>query len=194
MGFYDDINNVQEYIRMSKGYNNNILINELKKHLKTGSTLLELGMGEGNDIDSLNEYYNVIGSDKSEVFLDLYRKKNKNIEVIKLDAVKIDINNKFDCIYSNKVLQHLTKNELKESFKNQSNVLKSDGILFHSFWYGNKQEDYNGLLFSYYNENTIKQEYSKYFTLIKFGLYSEMEEKDSFFIILKKINNKDYRK
>mgnify|MGYP006309124387 CR=1 FL=1 len=38
-----------------------------------------------------------------------------------------------NCIYSNKVLYHLTRKELRKSLNRQWNLLNENGILFHSF-------------------------------------------------------------
>jgi cyclopropane fatty-acyl-phospholipid synthase-like methyltransferase len=186
MDFYDDKKNVDIYINMSKGYDGRWLIDELKKHLDEGSALLELGMGPGKDLDMLSKHYKVTGSDKSQVFIDLYRKKHPEARIQKIDAVKMNIDGEFDCIYSNKVLHHLTRNELKLSFENQHRVLTKDGILFHSFWYGDKEEEHNGLRFVYYTEETLQKAYQDYFSMVEFKHYSEFEKNDSFYAVFKK--------
>ena len=186
LDFYDDKKNVDMYINMSKEYDGRWQIDELKKHLEEESTLLELGMGPGKDFDMLSKHYKVTGSDKSQVFIDLYRKKHPNASLQKIDAVKMNIDRDFDCIYSNKVLHHLTRNELKLSFENQHKVLTKNGLLFHSFWYGEKVEKHDGLRFVYYTEKTLRKTYKDYFTALEFKHYSEFEKDDSFFVVFKK--------
>ena len=119
------------------------------------------------------------GSDNSEVFLDLYRKNNIDTDLILLDAVDIDTERKFDCIYSNKVLHHLTRDQLKQSFINQHEILNKKGILFHSFWYGTDEEEIHGLKFVYYTEETIKEIIENYFEILDLKKYKELEEDDS---------------
>ena len=60
------------------------------------------------------KYYKVTGSDSSQVFVDRYKKLHPEADVFQLDAKSLDINRNFDCIYSNKVLLHLTKQECSE--------------------------------------------------------------------------------
>ena len=146
MGYFDDEKNVKDYIKMLENYDYKpmVLINILKKHLKKGSTILELGMGPGQDLDILRNYYKVTGSDSSQIFLNMYKKKHPESDIIRIDARDIRINRKFDCIISNKVLIHLTKEENISSFKQQKNILNPNGILFHTFWYGTKTEKYRG--------------------------------------------------
>ena len=119
MGYFHEEKNVLEYIKMAEGYDGKELIEILKNHLPVGSTVLELGMGPGKDLKILSSDYIVTGSDYSNVFLELYRKKNKNADLLLLDAITLKTRRKFDCIYSNKVLIHLTRQELRMSLKRQ---------------------------------------------------------------------------
>lgn len=127
MGYFDSGDNVKEYLKIAEGYDGRELIEILKNYLPVSSGVLELGMGPGKDLDILSYTFEVTGSDNSKVFLDLYRKKNRATDLVLLDAVEMDIDRKFDCIYSNKVLHHLKKKELKVSFKKQYDVL-NDGV------------------------------------------------------------------
>ena len=72
-------------------------------------------MGPGKDLDMLAKHYQVTGSDLSGVFLDLYRKKHKDADLLLLDAVSLKTDREWQGIYSNKVLHHLSKEELSES-------------------------------------------------------------------------------
>ena len=92
----------------------------------------------------LSKAYKTTGSDASQVFLDRYKQKNKDADLLKLDAVTIPTERKFDCIFSNKVLQHLTKEELKKSLQRQKEVLNPNGIAFHAVWRGDKIEEKKG--------------------------------------------------
>ena len=67
MGHFDERKNVETYIEMAAGYDGRKLIAILRQHLPAGSTVLELGMGPGVDLDLLAETYTVAGSDSSYV-------------------------------------------------------------------------------------------------------------------------------
>ena len=86
MSYFDDEKNVFEYIKMAEAYDGKELIAVLQTHLKRGAKVLELGMGPGKDLDILNRSYKATGSDNSQVFLDIYRKKNKSANLLLLDA------------------------------------------------------------------------------------------------------------
>ena len=186
MGYFDDERNVDEYISMAEGYDGREFIPVLKKYLEDGSTVLELGMGPGKDLDLLSEHFQVTGSDSSQVFIDRYRKDHPNADLVLLDAVTVEIDRKFDCIYSNKVLNHLTKEQLVDSLTNQAKVLNNRGILLHTFWYGDKVEDLSGLLFSYYTEETFSKLVGGEYDILESVKYAEMEAGDSIYIVLRK--------
>lgn len=188
MNYYDKEENIKEYVEMAKGYDGKELIEILKTHLKKHSTVLELGMGPGKDLDLLKKDFVATGSDSSQLFLDLYKKKNINPDLILLDAVEMTTSRKFDCIYSNKVLQHITRNELKNSFEKQKDSLNDNGILFHSFWYGDTEDIFNGLRFTYYTKALLKDVINDDFEIIELNLYTEMETNDSLYVILRKTN------
>ncbi len=186
MGYFDDVENVARYIEISKEYDGRALIDVLGMYLKKGSTLLEIGMGPGKDLDLLSDHYAVTGSDSSQVFLDHYRERNTEIELLKLDAITLNTSKTFDCIYSNKVLQHLSTDEHNESIKSQARLLNSEGIIFHSLWYGHGEEVYDGLRFQYYDERVIESMYKMNFKILALCRYSEDEPDDSVYLIARK--------
>ena len=80
-------------------------------------------MGSGKDLDILNKTFKVTGTDLSNVFVEKYKKKYKDADVFVLDAITLKTERKFDCIYSNKTLQHLKKSEFEQSLKKQKELL-----------------------------------------------------------------------
>ena len=186
MGYFDSEKNVQGYINMVKEYDGTDLINILRKYLQKDSTVIELGMGPGKDLDILRKYYKVTGYDSSQIFINRYKNKHSESDIIQIDARDIRIQRKFDCIYSNKVLIHLTKEECKSSLKQQKNILNSKGILFHTFWHGTKTEKYNDLLFTYYTEDELRNMIKEDYDIITIKRYTEDKKDDSLLIILQR--------
>ena len=185
MGFFDTEKGVNEYIKMAEGYDGRALIKIFKNYLRKDSKVLELGMGPGKDLDILGENFVVTGSDNSSVFLEKYREKNPKADLMLLDAVTLNTDRKFDGIYSNKVLHHLTTEDLKTSLKNQKNILHPQGVLFHSFWKGNKIKEMEGLLFVYYEMETLREIFEPDFEILAMETYSELEKDDSIYAVLK---------
>jgi len=185
MDFYNDPDKVDEYEKMCEGYDGSELYGVLSKHLADNSTLLELGSGPGNDINNLQNKYQVTGSDLSDEFLLRCRKQFNNLPFVKLDAVSIQTDKVFDCVYSNKVLHHLTVDVLKKSFARQQEVIKRNGLFAHSFWLGDKEFTMEGMLFVFHDRKNLIKLVSEYFTIIEMFDYKEFEDGDSIFIIAK---------
>ncbi len=186
MSYFDNKKNVHDYIKMSKGYDGAELINILGKYLVKGSMVLELGMGPGKDLDILARLFKATGSDSSSIFLELYRDNHPAADLLLLDARTIETERKFDCIYSNKVLHHLAKDELRESFARQKRTLTQRGLLLHSFWYGSKTEEHHGLKFVFYTEQEPKDLVKNDFEILELQRYTEIEESDSICLLLRK--------
>lgn len=183
--YYDNEKNARDYIEMAEGYDGRELIKVLKQYLPDGASLLELGMGPGVDLELLNQSYQVMGSDNAQTFLDIYRQKNPDADLLLLDAIAIETDRKFDGIYSNKVLHHLSADELNDSFLRQKDILNPGGILFHSFWYGDHEESIHGLRFQYYTEETLLAIVESLSEVLEIARYSEVEAEDSFYLVLK---------
>ena len=186
MNYFDDPKNVDDYIKMVEGNDSGYLLGKLEKYLSPGSTLLEIGTGPGKDLDLLRLRYEATGSDLSQVFIDKYLTVNPQATVLKLDAVTLNTNQKFHCVYSNKVLHHLPKDQLPISFYNQDKILESGGIVMHTFWYGDKIESFDGLLFVYYTINQLKEILPENWDILEASLYKEMNDDDSICLIARK--------
>ena len=146
MSFYHTEKGVADYISMADGYDGKEMINVLQRHLDPGKSVLELGMGPGKDLDLLSVHYSATGSDFSAIFVDRYRALHPDSDLLQLDAVTINTDRQFDAIYSNKVLHHLSDSELASSIERQSAVLTKQGVVLHSFWYGDRVEEFSGMM------------------------------------------------
>ncbi len=187
MGYFDSEKNVEEYIEMAEGYDGAELIAILREHLPEGSSILELGMGPGKDQEDLTRSYNVTGSDNSRIFIDRYLREHPEADLMVLDAVSMKTERTYDCIYSNKVLHQLDREQLKESFHLQKKVLKPGGLLLHSFWYGKEFEEIHDFISYNITEEELISIVEKDYKVLRLELYAEMEEDDSLFILLEKL-------
>ncbi len=188
MNYFKKRENVDLYTKMMEEYDNAFVISKIKDILPKHSTILEIGMGTGNDLIELSEEYDVLGSDNSKYFVEDFKKKY-NIEAIMLDAISIDINKKFDCIYSNKVLQHLSKEEFIQSLVNQGKHIHDNGMIFMTLWKGEYKETFefdNQLRFVYYNEGTLRKIVPAGLVIHDIIYYREFDDNDSIILILKK--------
>ena len=192
MSYFMNRVNVDTYKEMLGDYDNSWVVNKLSEFISDGAKVLELGMGTGLDLDLLSKKYEVIGSDNSPIFINDYNIKNKGGKAILLDAINVDINDSFDCIYSNKVLQHLTKDQFLKSLINQAKCLNVNGIIYLTLWNGEYREELyfdDSLRFTYYTENDIKDMVVDNFDIIHINRYTESDAMDSLLVVLK-IKNK----
>ena len=181
--YYKTKESVEEYIRLAKDVSGEQLIEKLKRTLLPNSVLLEIGSGPGTDWKILSEYYKVVGSDNSTEFLKHLINEHPKGEFIEMDAITLKTDKCYDGIYSNKVLHHLTNDELINSVKRQYEVLNSNGIICHSFWKGEGSEIFKGLFVNYHNEVGIKEFFKNYFEILSIQNYKEFEDDDSLLLI-----------
>ena len=56
----------------------------------------------------------------------------------------------------------------------------------HTFWYGDKIESFDGLLFVYYTINQLKEILPENWDILEASLYKEMNDDDSICLIARK--------
>ena len=184
--YYKTKESVEEYIRLAKDVSGIELIKKLKTFLPSNSSLLEIGTGPGTDWKILKTDYKVSGSDNSKEFLSHLKANNPTGKFLELDATTLNTKEKFDGIYSNKVMHHLKDDELNDSIARQYDLLNSEGIICHSFWKGEGSEIFKGLFVNYHTEKTLKSFFEEHFEILLIESYQEFEEGDSLLLIGKK--------
>lgn len=185
MGFFDTKEGVQQYIDMAQGFDGRKLIDFLRKHLPEGSSILELGMGPGKDVDILSQYFQVVGSDYSQLFTDRYLLDHPKADVVVLDAITLETSRRFDAIYSNKVLHQFSREDVRQSLKNQHRALNPGGLALHSLWFGDTCEQYGDMLAQHYTLDSFSTLLGDHFELVDHYIYEEMEADDSLCVLLK---------
>lgn len=187
MGYWDEAKNVDDYERMVEGYDGRALVEYLTTQIPAGASVLELGMGPGKDLDMLRERdLTVTGSDASAVFVDRYLQRHPQVDVIRLDAVTMQIDRTFDAIYSNKVLQHLTREQMRRSLARQVECLKPGGVCLHALWHGEEIQEHHGLRFTQYTEALVREVLPAGLEIAEALRYAEMEEGDSLRVLLRR--------
>ena len=188
MGYFDTDEGVDEYIKMAKGYDGRELIDILRNYVQPGSSVLELGMGPGTDFVLLQPCFRATGSNRSEIFVNRYRTLEPSADVLVLDAVDIDTERRFDAIYSNKVMQHLSKQDAARSLIAQSRVLNPGGIALHSLWFGDELEEHHGLQFQQYTDESFAELLGEQFEVLESTRYAEMDADDSLYVVLRRLD------
>ena len=183
--YYQSKESVKTYLKAAADVNSKPRVEKLKGFLPAGSAVLELGSGPGTDWKILNETFKVVGSDNSDEFLNHLKVENPNGTFLNLDAVTIKTNQKFDGIYSNKVLHHLDDNELEKSITAQLEILNPNGTICHSFWKGEGTDMFNGMYVNYHTTSQLKQLFEENFEILLLDEYKEFEDGDSLLLVAK---------
>lgn len=184
--YYKTKESVEEYIKLTKDVHGEELIEKLSHFLPSNSLLLEIGSGPGTDFQILKKEYRVVGSDYSTEFLNRLIRNNAKDEFLNLDAITLRTQRKFDGIFSNKVLQHLTDEELRRSILRQVDLLNDSGVICHSFWKGKGEELFKGLLVNYQTDESLRDLFGRNFEILLLEEYTEFEDGDSLILIGKK--------
>ncbi|MCT4643930.1 MAG: class I SAM-dependent methyltransferase [Carboxylicivirga sp.] len=184
--FFEKEKNVRQYLEMTADYDGQWFLVQFLKHIPKEYRALELGIGPGKDLENIRQHYDVVGSDYSFVFAELYKRSHPEVKIMVLDAVSIKVKEQFDCIYTNKVLHHLPTEDLIQSLQRQSEVLNQDGLVFHTFWRGSGQDKYDDLLFNYYETNELKKFFEQHYTILCIEYYKELKENDSILVVAQK--------
>ncbi len=118
-------------------------LKNLAKMVKEGSSVLDLGCGNGRLIDAFEQKINYFGIDQSEALIKLAKKRYPDnifrvgnaLDLNKLDFKKNEIPSKYDFIFSIAVLQHIPgKKKRIEMLRSLKNNLKPEGRLVISNW------------------------------------------------------------
>jgi SAM-dependent methyltransferase len=185
--YYHTKESVSEYIQLAKDVDSKSLIKLFANHMETHSKVLEIGSGPGTDWNILNGLFHVIGSDQSKLFVEHLQESFPNGDFLELDAVTLDTSLLFDGIYSNKVLHHLSDDELVQSLHRQYEILKPGGIICHSFWKGEGTETFKGMFVNYHTSKALQNLFQEKYTVLMLKNYQEFEEDDSLVVIAMKI-------
>lgn len=184
--YYENAANVENYSKFTPAHDGALLVDMLSAWLPEGATVLELGMGPGKDFKLLSERYKVTGSDFSNAFLERYRAQDSAADLLQLDARTLETDRRFDGIFSNKVLIHLTPSELAESFVRQYEVLNDAGIVLHSFWYGEGEEQFGELTLRRHNEHDLRALLKGRFDILAIERHAKMKDGDSICVVARK--------
>jgi len=184
--FYEDPANVESYSQFTPAHDGALLVDALRAELPAGASVLEIGMGPGKDLDLLAEHYTVTGSDLSHAFIDRYRAKHPDADLLYLDARTLDTDRRFDAIFSNKALIHLSAEELQESFARQHAVLNDGGLMLHSLWNGTGTKQFGELTLTYHNAPGLTAMLEPAFDILALELHAKMADGDSIYVLARK--------
>lgn len=189
MIFYDDPKNAAGYIELCEGYDAGPQLQTLFEVLPDGAELLEIGSGPGNDLALLMRHYKVTGSDSSVEFIKHLTRRFPTLPILKLYAETLAVSDRYDVIYSNKVLHHLNDADLANSFKAQAKILIDDGLVYHLIWRViDEMPDMGDLPFIARDASQIVEMMKPEFEILSVEPFAEFSDNDSLAILARKTN------
>lgn len=154
--YYD--NNAQVFYDSTISVDMQTLYEQFLPFIPVGSSILDAGCGAGRDSKAFLELgFDVDAFDASENLAELASElTGKEVVVELFQTYK---NSKiFDAIWACASLLHVPLKELPTVFSSLSSMLKSDGIFYCSFKYGEGEIARNGRLFTNLNERCFAKQ------------------------------------
>lgn len=128
---------------------------EFEKHLSDKCRILDLGCGSGRDSRYFSKKgYEVIAVDPSFAMCEKTREIAK-VPVLKRKVEDLDFENEFDAVWACASLLHVSRDKQYDALKVISNVLKSNGIAYCSWKYGDGERCDNGRKFTDMNKELV---------------------------------------
>lgn len=110
--------------------------------------ILDWGCGSARDsLAFMEQGYKVDAVDKSKELCELAR-LNLGLVVDNQDFLELEAVDKYDGIWACASLLHARREELPEIFRIAKRALKSDGVIYASFKYGDFEGERNGRFFT----------------------------------------------
>ena len=147
------------------------------ERLPQGASILDAGCGSGRDSLAFKQLgYKVTAIDGSKELCKLATKYIGQ-EVKHICFQEIDFQEEFDGIWACATLLHVPSKELPEVLKRLYKALKSQGILYTSFKYGDFEGNCNGRYFHHLKEEKAKIIFTRAgFNVIKMWITNDVRE------------------
>ena len=127
------------------------------EYIPSGGSILDFGCGSGRDAKYfLFKGYQVDATDGS---VELCKKASEflGVQVKQLLFNELDEMEKYDGIWACASILHVEKKELPDVLQKMANAVKSNGVLYASFKYGDFEGEVNGRYFTHLTEETFAE-------------------------------------
>lgn len=127
------------------------------KYVTPGGKILDAGCGSGRDsLYFLKRGFDVVSFDASEQMVRLSSELTGR-QTLLMKFEDVEFKDEFDGIWACASLLHVPKAEIQYVMEKLMQGLKKKGIFFGSFKYGEGEEIRGERLFSFYNENSLRE-------------------------------------
>ncbi len=152
--------NAADFIASTKNVDMSSIQNEFISLLSPSSLILDLGCGSGRDsLAFLQKGFSVEAADACKEFCDAAKRLTSefmsSIQIFQMDFSELSAVQKYDGVWACASLLHVSKKELPQILKKIEEALKTDGIFYCSFKWGNFEGERNGRYFSDFTEGEL---------------------------------------
>ena len=149
--------NAKNFIENTQNVDMHLTQDKFLQLLDSQSSILDFGCGSGRDTKYfLEKGYLVTATDGSAELCRL-ASAFTDIEVKEMLFQDLDDINKYDGIWACSSILHLPKKELLSVIRKMCAALKSAGVIYTSFKYGDFEGERNGRYFTDFTEDTFQE-------------------------------------
>ena len=174
--YYDK--NAKEYFDKTINVNLEPLYGPFLALIPPRGKILDVGCGSGRDsIKFKAKGYSITAIDSS---IEMVRLASKAIgqKALHISFQEIDFHEEFDGIWACSSLLHVPKAEIGDALNRITNALKSKGVLYASFKYGEGEEERSQGLFNNYTEKSFSTLIDQYPSLKKIEMWKTEDVRD----------------
>ena len=152
--YYNSARNAMDFYERTINYDLTSVYKPFIEQLRPGGHILDAGCGPGRDIlYFIKNGFMVTGIDASEEMVKIASGLTGRY-ITRMRFQEIDITNEFDGIWANASLLHVNRSEMHDVLIRLFKALKNGGVFYATFKYGNREEEINGRLFNFYDEDS----------------------------------------
>lgn len=149
-------NNAQTFFDGTVNVDMSSLYQSFTRHLEPGAAVLDAGCGSGRDAKAFYEMgYQVDAFDASSEMVALAM-QHSGLLVQHMTFTDIDVQQKYHGIWCCASLLHVPARELPAAMRKLADALKSAGIWYVSFKYGDTEREKDGRYFNDMNEINLE--------------------------------------
>jgi SAM-dependent methyltransferase len=148
--------NAEEFYNGTVNADMSATCDKFLKYIKHGGKILDAGCGSGRDsLYFLKRGYEVVSIDASEEMVKMSSRLTGQ-KTLKMRFDEINFDTEFDGVWACASLLHVPKSDIEEVLRKLVKSLKTEGILFASFKYGNNELIRDNRLFNSYDEDGLQ--------------------------------------
>jgi len=153
--YYD--RNAEQFYRETVNVNMEELYSRFLAYVPEGSSILDAGCGSGRDsLYFLRQGYEVTAFDASKELVALSSQLT-GLPILHLRFQDVEFDHEFDAVWACASLLHVSRVEIDDVLLRLTKTMKSGGILYASFKYGDSEWVKDGRFFNSYDDTSFNE-------------------------------------